>query len=264
MAADRLTLFVTGADTGVGKTVVTAAIAALAVAAGRRTAVYKPAQTGVGPGEPGDLEFVRAAAGGSPRLRTDCAYRLREPLAPSVAARLEGAAVEPSRLVGTYVGLSESADTVLVEGAGGLLVPLADGYLMADLARDLGLPVLVVARPGLGTLNHTALTVEAARGRGLDVAGIVISGFPPDPDLAALTNPRELERLTAARLLGALPAMPGLDTERCAVPDGFASQARRWLAPELGGTFHCDSWIEALERELSARGLPRGRAARPG
>lgn len=264
MATDRLTLFVTGTDTGVGKTVVTAAIAALAVAAGRRTAVYKPAQTGVGPGEPGDLEFVRAAADGSPLLRTDCAYRLREPLAPSVAARLEGKAVEPSRLAETYARLSEGADTILVEGAGGLLVPLAHGYLMADLARDLGLPVLVVARPGLGTLNHTALTVGTARARGLEVAGIVLSGFPLDPDLATATNPREIERLTAARLLGAMPAMPGLDTERCAVPDGFASLAQRWLAPELGGTFDSISWMEALERGLSARGLLPGRAARPG
>jgi dethiobiotin synthetase len=264
MPGDGRALFVTGTDTGVGKTVVTAAIAALAVATGRRTAVYKPAQTGVEPGAPGDLEFVRAAAGESPLLWTACAYRLREPLAPSVAARLEGTAIEPSLLAETYRRQAEDADVALVEGAGGLLVPLAGGYSMADLAQDLGLPVLVVARPGLGTLNHTALTAEVARARGLEVAGVVLCGFPPEPDLAMATNPKEIVRLTGAPLLGALPALPELDTERCRVPDGFASQARRWLAPELGGAFDAVAWVEALERSLSARGLLRGRPARRG
>ncbi len=263
MGDNRLALFVTGTDTGVGKTVVTAAIAALAVAAGRRTVVYKPAQTGVGPDEPGDLEFVRAAAGDVGLLRTACAYRLREPLAPAVAARLEGTHVETSRLVDMYARLSEGADSVLVEGAGGLLVPLADGYLMADLARDLRLPALVVARPGLGTLNHTALTVEAARARGIEVAGIVISGVPEEPDLASATNPAEMIRLARAPLLGAIPRLPELDTERLHVPNGFAAAAQRWLAPALGGTFDAASWIDELERGLSARGLPRDRVAPP-
>ncbi len=263
MAAERLALFVTGTDTGVGKTVVTAAIAALAVAAGRATAVYKPAQTGVGAADPGDLDFVRAAAGDSPLLRTACAYRLREPLAPSVAARLEGVAIERTRLIETYEALARDADVVLVEGAGGLLVPLEYAYTMADLARDLGLPVLVVARPGLGTLNHTALTVEAARARGLEVAGVVISGFPAGPDLASRTNPAEIVRLTGAPLLGALPVFVELDTERCAVPDGFAEAASGRLAPALGGDFDADAWMAALARGLSARGLPAGPGARP-
>lgn len=263
MAADRLVLFVTGTDTGVGKTVVTAAIAALAVAGGRRTAVFKPAQTGVGPADPGDIDFVRAVAGESSLLRTACGYRLRAPLAPSVAARFEGAAIAPSRVGAAYRTVAKDAEVTLVEGAGGLLVPLADDYSMADLARDLGLRVLVVARPGLGTLNHTALTVEAARARGLDVIGIVISGFPAAPDLAARTNPAEMVRLAQAPLLGALPALPGVDTERGQAPRGFLAEARRWLAPALGGAFDADAWMRALETGLSARDRPGDRAAPP-
>lgn len=263
MAADRLALFVTGTDTGVGKTVVTAAIAALAVASGRRIAVYKPAQTGVDIGDPGDIEFVRAAAGDSPHLRTACAYRLREPLAPAVAARLAGVVIERSRLLAMYEDLAQGADVALVEGAGGLLVPLADGYAMADLARDLALPVLVVARPGLGTLNHTALTAEVARARDLEVAGVVISGFPARPDLASRTNPAELVRLARAPLLGALPLFGGLDTDRCVVRARFAAAASPWLAPALGGVFDPNAWLAELSRGLSARGLPGDRAARP-
>lgn len=263
MTADRRALFITGTDTGVGKTVVTAAIASLAIASGRRVAVYKPTQTGVDIGDPGDLEFVRAAAGNSPVLRTAWAYRLREPLAPSVAARLAGVVIERSRLLTMYEDLAQAADVVLVEGAGGLLVPLTEGYTMADLARDLALPVLVVARPGLGTLNHTALTVEAARARDLEVAGVVISGFPADPDLASRTNPAEMVRLAQAPLLGALPAFGGLDTERCVVPTRFAAAARPWLAPALGGVFDPDAWLAELARGLSARGLPGDHAAQP-
>jgi dethiobiotin synthetase len=237
-----LRLFVTGTDTGVGKTVVTAAIAALATAAGRRVAVFKPAQTGLAQEDPGDLEFVRATTGDPPLVSTAYGYRLREPLAPAVAAGLEGVAIEPQALVRQYRNLCAGTDVSLVEGAGGLLVPLTRGYLMADLARDLGLPLLVVARPGLGTLNHTALTVEAARHRGLDVAGLVISGRPSGPDLAGRTNPRWLVELTRAPLLGVLPWLDGLATEE-GRPHGLAGVAREALAPELGGRFDASSFL---------------------
>lgn len=243
--AERLALFVTGTDTGVGKTVVTAAIAALAVAAGRRVAVLKPAQTGVAPGEPGDLEFVEAAAGPSPLLRTACPYRLRAPLAPAVAAPLEGVRIDPEAIARCYGDLVREADVMLVEGAGGLLVHLAAGFLMADLARELALPLLIVVRPGLGTLNHTALTVEAARARGIDVAGVVISGYPAEPDLAARTNPALLVELTGAPLVGVLPQIEGLSTEGLR-PAGLAAAAHGALAPALGGAFDAARFLEAL------------------
>lgn len=249
--AERLALFVTGTDTGVGKTVVTAAIATLAIAAGRRVAIYKPAQTGVGPADPGDLEFVQATIGATPLLKTACAYRLRAPLAPAVAARLEGGTIDRAELIRTYHELAAEADVALVEGAGGLLVPLANGYLMADLARDLALPVLVVTRPGLGTLNHTALTVEAARSRGLGVAGLVICGYPAEPDIAARTNPRLLVELTDAPLLGVLPHVDGLSTEALRSA-GLAALASAALAPPLGGKFDAYRFFTALERECGA------------
>ncbi len=245
MDGRRLALFVTGTDTGVGKTVVTAAIASLAVAAGRRLFVYKPAQTGVGPHDPGDLDFVRIACDDSPLLRTACAYRLGEPLAPAVAAAIEGVTIWRQDLVDIYQDAADGADVALVEGAGGLLVPIAPGYTMADLARDLALPLLIVARPGLGTLNHTALTVEAARRRGIDVAGVVISGFPGEPDIAMRTNPRVLVETTGAPLIGVLPHVDGLDTEHL-VADGLKAAARRGLAPAFGGTFDAGRFLAGL------------------
>ncbi|MEX1253427.1 MAG: dethiobiotin synthase [Dehalococcoidia bacterium] len=241
--AERFRFFVTGTDTGAGKTVVTAAIACLAVEAGQRLAAFKPAQTGVAPDEPGDLEFVRAAAGASPLLTTAYGYRLREPLAPAVAAQREGVRIDPAAILEQYEGLASEADVVLVEGAGGLLAPLADGYLMADLARELNIPMLVVARPGLGTLNHTALTVEAARSRAIEVAGVVISGYPAEPDLATRTNPRLMVELTGAPLLGVLPHIEGLSTDKLRTA-GLAQVARDALAPALGGCFDSGAFLD--------------------
>src|SRR5207248_3887715 len=136
-----------------------------------------PAQTGVAPGEPGDADFVLAAAESAQPLADAGVYRFRAPAAPLVAARAEAIVVEPARIVAAYARLRAHYDVVLVEGAGGLLVPLADRWNMADLARALALPMLVVARPGLGTLNHTLLTVEASRARGLEPLGVVLCGW---------------------------------------------------------------------------------------
>lgn len=240
-----LGFFITGTDTGVGKTVVTAAIASLAVGAGRRTAVYKPVQTGVPDEDGDDLAFVRATAGESPLLRTACAYRLRAPLAPSVAAGLEGVHIDVAALLNAYRDVAADAEVTIAEGAGGLLVPLSDDYLMADLVRDLGLPLLIVTRPALGTLNHTALTVEAARRRGLEVAGLVICDYPADPDRAARTNPALLVQMTGAPLLGVLPHLDGMDTDRRA-PAGLASVAAASLAPLLGGRLRPEAFLAGL------------------
>lgn len=246
LSPERLSLFVTGTDTGVGKTVTTAAIAALAVASGRSVAVLKPVQTGLLPQESGDIDFVRDAVGPTPLLRTGEAYRLKTPVAPSVAARLEGFSIDPPALVRRCRELAESADVILVEGAGGLLVPLADRYLMADLARDLGLGLLIVARPGLGTLNHSALTVEAARTRGIESHGLVISGYPAEPDVAAETNPRLMVEMTGLPLLGLLPWVPGLSTGEVK-REAFVNLARSSLAPALGGEFDAGRFLSARD-----------------
>jgi dethiobiotin synthetase len=222
---------VTGTGTGVGKTVVTAALAALAAARGTTVAVVKPAQTGAGPNEPGDLDDVRRLAG-----VTDLHEHARypDPLSPAAAARHSGLA--PLDLVDSAERVRELADDrglVLVEGAGGLLVRYdEEGSTIADLARSLGAQVLVVVDPALGTLNHTALTLEAMAQRGLDLAGVVLGSWPDEPDLACRSNVRDLEMLAARPLSGALRAGAGaLDGAE------FLLAARGGLGPELGGTF---------------------------
>lgn len=222
-------LVVTGTGTGVGKTVATAAIAALAVAAGRRVAVLKPAQTGVGPGEPGDLDEVGRLAGAQVTLRELARYP--DPLAPATAARRAGTApVTPAATAAVARELADGHDLVLVEGAGGLLVRLDDRGTIADAAAALGAPVLVVAAAGLGTLNHTALTVEALGSRGLCCAGVVIGCWLPDPGLADRCNLADLPAVTGVPLLGTMPAGAGaLDRAQ------FRAAARAGLARELGG-----------------------------
>ncbi|MFD3487190.1 dethiobiotin synthase [Streptomyces sp. NPDC058665] len=222
-------LIVSGTGTEIGKTVVTAAVAAVALAQGRTVAVLKPAQTGVAPGEPGDVDEVIRLAGG---VTTVELARFPEPLAPATAARRAGAPpVRPEEIAETAGKLATEHDLVLVEGAGGLLVRFDDeGGTLADAARLLAAPVLVVAPAGLGTLNMTALTAEALDARGLMALGVVIGSWPAVPDLAARCNPAELPGVAGAPLLGALPdGAGGLAARR------FRASAAGWLAPALGG-----------------------------
>jgi len=219
-------LFVTGTGTDVGKTVVTAALAALGAQRGS-VAVVKPGQTGVGPSEPGDLAEVVRLAG---PVATHELVRYPPALSPAAAARLVGAApLDPARLYDLLLGLRE--DLVLVEGAGGLLVRYdEDGLTLADMARALRARVLVVVGPQLGTLNSTALTLEALAHRGVELEGLVIGAWPASPGLAERSNLRDLEMLAARPLLGALPAGAPSMTP-------FADVARASLAPQLGGTW---------------------------
>lgn len=225
-------LLVTGTGTGVGKTIVTAALASLAVSRGQTCTVLKPAQTGVGDDEPGDLADVTRLAGDD--VRTVELARYPDPLSPAAAARRSGR--EPLDLAQCAAAVLEAergSDLVLVEGAGGLLVRFDDdGFTVADLARTLRLPVLVVVDPALGTLNATALTLEALAHRGLTLSGLVIGSWPEDPGLAERSNVADLEMLGARALLGVLPA--GLGTRDRA---DFLATARAGLAPPLGGTF---------------------------
>jgi len=224
-------LVVTGTGTGVGKTVVTAALAALAAARGAPVAVVKPAQTGVGPDEAGDLAEVARLAGISD---THEFARYPDPLSPAAAARVSGLpAVDLIAAAKRIHALTEHRRLVLIEGAGGLLVRFdEDGTTLADLARELRAPVLLVADPGLGTLNHTALTLESMAARGIEPAGIVLGSWPEEPDLAMRSNIRDLETLAARPLAGALPAGAGaLDAPE------FLLAARGGLSPAFGGVF---------------------------
>jgi dethiobiotin synthetase len=214
-------LIVSGTDTGVGKTVVTAALAALAHERGERVAVVKPAQTGVAPDDAGDLDEVRRLSGVTDLHEL---VRYRDALAPASA----GDGIAPERVAAAVSELADR-DLVLVEGAGGLLVRLhPDGGTLADVAALLDAPALVVVRAGLGTLNHTALTTEALAARGLACAGIVIGAWPADPDLAAQRNLDDLETYAGVPLRGRMPA-GAADLDRAA----FLSAARENLTTEV-------------------------------
>ncbi|GAA2569605.1 dethiobiotin synthase [Pseudonocardia hydrocarbonoxydans] len=221
-------LVVTGTGTGVGKTVVTAAVAALAPG---RVAVLKPAQTGVGPGEPGDLaDVARLVPGVTGRELA----RYPDPLAPDTAARRAGLpTVTPAAAAAAARELAADHDLVLIEGAGGLLVRFDGDGTLADVAAELDAPVLVVAAAGLGTLNHTALTTGALAARGLRCAGVVIGAWPRDPDLAARCNLADLPSVTGSPLVGAVPEGAGT-----LGPAEFATVARHSLSCELGGEWH--------------------------
>jgi dethiobiotin synthetase len=197
-------LFVTGTDTNVGKTFVACALIAALRARGRRVAVMKPIETGVRT-EPADVLALRAAAEDSAPQDSICPIRLRAPLAPSVAARLEGRTLDPEDLVRRVAARAAAADLLVVEGAGGLLVPIAGTFTFADLARRVDLPVLIVAANRLGTVNHTALTARVASAIGLAVRGFVLSQPQPTTDESARTNGAEIAALTGLRCLGVLP-----------------------------------------------------------
>jgi dethiobiotin synthetase len=225
-------IVLTGTGTGVGKTVVTAAVAALSIAKRRSVAVLKPAQTGLGPDEPGDVDEVTRLVGDD--VTTWELARFPDPLAPATAARRAGIMpVTPAQAAAAAVELARGHDLVLVEGAGGLLVRMDDhGGTLADVAWSAGAPVLIVANAGLGTLNETALTAEVLQRRGIECAGIVVGSWPAEPDLAARCNLDDLPLVANAPLVGAIPANAATLTR-----PKFLEMAIRSLAPSLGGEF---------------------------
>ncbi len=187
-------LFVTGTDTGVGKTVLAAALAAALRADGVDVAAFKPVVTGLDEPEadrPADHELLAAAAGRPAGEVT--AHRFGPAVSPHLAAELAGTALDPSALVAGARGLR--ADVVIAEGVGGLLVPLTLGYTIRDLVVDLGWPLVIAARPGLGTINHSLLTVEAARAAGLDVRAVVLTPWPGEPSVMERSNLDAIARL---------------------------------------------------------------------
>jgi len=177
-------IFVTGTDTGVGKTVACAHLAREARESGLDVAYCKPIQTGLAEDEPGDADFVSRTA----NVEAHELLRLRDPLAPGIAARREAITIDLHGLAQRIREIATAKDTLYVEGAGGLLVPVTDDAVMVDLARILNASLFVVARPGLGTLNHIELTREAAERRGLSIERLVLSNWPPSPGLAEQTN----------------------------------------------------------------------------
>jgi dethiobiotin synthetase len=200
-------VFVTGTDTGVGKTVVACALLRGLRARGLDVGAMKPVETGVGAPGPLDAMALRDAAGGKDDLSLICPQRFALPAAPSVAAAHEGRRVEVEPLEAAFRALAARHRLLVVEGAGGLLVPLTDQLDMAGLAGRFGLPVLLVCRGALGTINHTRLSLEALAARRLPLAGVVISHASGVLAAAEKHNLDALRRELGARLLGEIPPL---------------------------------------------------------
>lgn len=203
----RRGLFVTGTDTGVGKTVVACALLRSLRARGIDAGAMKPIETGVGGAGPRDALALRAAAGDADPLGDVCPQRFSLPAAPTVAARDAGERVDLEAVRAAFERLAARHDWLVVEGAGGLLVPAAAGVRMADLAAQLGLPLLLVARAALGTINHTLLTLEAAAARGLPLVGVVVSHAGGALSAADAANLGALREELGDRLLGEVPPL---------------------------------------------------------
>jgi dethiobiotin synthetase len=204
-------LFVTGTDTGVGKTVLAAALCAALAARGERVAAFKPVVTGLDdPVDewPRDHELLAAAASAGQAPGDVAPATFGPPVSPHLAAELAGAPLDPRALLDAARAAAHGADALVCEGVGGLMVPLTPGYLVRDLAVDLGMPLLVAARPGLGTINHTLLTLEAARAAGLAVAAVVITPWPPAPDAMTRSNRDTIATLGAVPVHALEPTTP--------------------------------------------------------
>jgi len=200
-------VFVTGTDTEVGKSVLAASICAALSAGGQRVGAFKPVVTGLDEetGEFGrDHELLASAASAGQAPEDVAPYRFGPPVSPHLAAELAGVTIEPAELVAA----ARAHELVVCEGVGGLLVPITPGYLVRDLAVDLALPVVIAARRGLGTINHTLLTVEAARAAGLQVAGVVMTPWPDEPAPMERSNRATVEQLGRVAVSGLPRAMP--------------------------------------------------------
>ena len=212
-------IFVVGTDTGVGKTVVAAGLALALRERGIRVGVMKPVATGcVGSSNrlvSHDAVFLFEAAQNEYASLTS-PVRYRNPVAPSVAEVYESLKVEIKSIIKAYQQLTKIYDYVIVEGIGGLLVPIQKKYYVANLIRDIGLPVLIVSPIGLGAINHTLLTVDSALIRGLLIKGIIFNRAPiVNFSLAELTNPKVIHDLTGVPVLGSLPELDDVDVEHC-------------------------------------------------
>ncbi len=205
-------IFITGTDTGVGKTFVVVGLIRALRKLGHRVCPMKPAETGCGIRKGmmvalDSLKLMKSAHVDNP-LDMINPYRFRHPLSPAVAAELAGTSIRKKKIFSVYRKLSKENDIVIVEGAGGIMVPLYKKYLFLDLIKDLALPLLIVSRPSLGTINHTLLTINAARNREIDICGVVINySTNTGKGISEKTNPRVIEKLTGVPVLGIVPYM---------------------------------------------------------
>ena len=210
-------LFITGTDTGVGKTLVSVGLITLFKERGMHVGVMKPVESGCrredGGLIPEDAILLKNAAESQDDLDIINPYALEAPLAPALAAEMEGVEIRLEVIQRAFEILTSRHDIVIVEGAGGFLVPVFGDYFMADLAKEWDLPLLVVTEPKLGIINHTLLTLAHARGREIPVLGIVMNRTSDQQGLAESLNADALKRWAKAHFLGSIPFMPGFDKE---------------------------------------------------
>lgn len=232
------TIFVTGTDTGVGKTLVTAALAHHFTARGLKVGVMKPIETGVNDVENlgSDGELLRWAADSQDRPELISPYRFSAPLSPHQAASLAKEKIDMEAISSAFHELCRDKDLVLVEGAGGLMVPISGGFLMADMASQLDLSLLVVTHPRLGTLNHTLLTTFSARAMELPISGFIINQMPETPDQAEEQAPHLLGSMASADLMAVLPEVSGSEKNKIQLLSEAigASPTYNWLTVGLG------------------------------
>jgi dethiobiotin synthetase len=242
-------LLVTGTDTGAGKTVVTAALAAALVVRGRRVGVVKPAETGCRP-DPEDARALKAAACDPAPLASICPWSLPEPLAPALAAERAGVSIDVDALVAHIRARAREVDVLLVEGAGGLLVPLTRAASFADLAARLPARVLLVVGSRLGAINHALLTLEVLATRGIAIAGYVVNELGPPDDLAVATNADLLRSLTGARHLGTVPWTADAADLLVALRAAETAADEAWTRlAVLGRTLDLAALVDADDRE---------------
>jgi len=219
--------FFTGTDTGVGKTLIAGAIARALSLQGRRVGVMKPFESGCrrdgAAVVPADALFLRNMVSSLDDLALICPYAFERPLAPGIAARSEHVTINIEKVQKIFKQLSAHYDVMLVEGAGGLMVPISEEHLIVDVIRLLKLPLIIVARTALGTINHTLLTVRAAQRAGIRVCGIILNKVSPEQDEAEDTNPEVIRKFSNVPLLGQVPYIP---VDKRGDPDFLSSLAQ--------------------------------------
>ncbi|GAB7388893.1 dethiobiotin synthase [Bacillaceae bacterium] len=209
-------LFVTATDTEIGKTFVTAGLAALLREQGVDVGVFKPLMSGARRDDPGSDAYILKTMSGDPSpLAAITPFQFDEPLSPYVAAQRQGRSLALREVIQAWESVKDEHDFFLVEGVGGLAVPAGERWLVADLAKAIGFPLLIVARPDLGTINHTLLTIHFARSYGLEIAGVVVNGLREESQgVAERTNPKVIEEFSGVPVLGVIPWLETFDRAR--------------------------------------------------
>jgi dethiobiotin synthetase len=206
--------FVTGTDTDVGKTIISSGLAAVLKEKKIDVGVFKPLLSGIAREDPeSDTSLLKQLSQTSLSYEEVTPFQFKEPLAPYVAGKLEEKIVRMEEILSHWEKIRDKHEFFIVEGAGGISVPLGEGFLVSDLIKALGLPIVIVARPNLGTFNHIFLTVQYAKSLGLSIAGIVINGISDQPELAEKTNPELIEEFCRVPILGITPRLKEITKE---------------------------------------------------